>query len=138
MGYTVSMEDSIFTQIIKGAVPCHKIYEDDRTIAFLDIHPVQPGHVLVVPKTQVENFYDLDEQDAPAFWATVHKVGKHLSEYYPEKKRIGIMLEGLDIPHAHAKLFPIDTSSEYRYEPDMSLKPDHEALAKLADELKLQ
>jgi histidine triad (HIT) family protein len=56
------MEPSIFTMIIRGEVPCHKVYEDDRIFAFMDIHPIQPGHVLVVPKVQVDQFQDLPEE----------------------------------------------------------------------------
>lgn len=125
-------EESIFTKIIKGEIPCHKVYEDERTLAFMDIHPIQPGHVLVVSKTQVPTFVDLNEEDAGAFWATLRKVGRRLQEVYPNKKRIGLMIEGLDVPHVHAKLFPIDSGTQFRSEPDLAAEPDHDALAELA------
>jgi histidine triad (HIT) family protein len=128
------MEASIFTKIIQGEIPCHKVYEDEHTIAFMDIHPIQPGHVLVVSKTQVPTFLDLTEAEAAAFWQTVRKVGARLHSVFPEKKRIGVMIEGLDIDHVHAKLFPIDTGEEYRQEPDAS-EPDHVALAATAKRL---
>ena len=60
------MEDSIFTKIITGAIPSHKVYEDDLTVAFLDIHPVQSGHVLVVSKKQIDHFDDLPDEDYQA------------------------------------------------------------------------
>lgn len=129
------MQDSIFTKIIKGEIPSHKIYEDERTYAFMDIHPIQPGHVLVVTKTQIPTFLDLDEADAAAFWNTVRKVGARLQEHFPNKKRIGVMIEGLEVDHVHAKLFPIDTGDEFRKEPDIKAEPDHEALAELAQQL---
>lgn len=68
-------EDSIFTKIIKGEIPSHKIYEDDKTYAFLDIHPIQPGHVLVVPKIQVDNIWDLPDEDYHALM----DVTKHIA-----------------------------------------------------------
>lgn len=127
--------DSIFTKIIKGEIPSHKVYEDDKTFVFMDIHPIQPGHVLVVSKTPAETFLDLDKDDAAAFWSTVRKTGARLQEVFPEKRRIGLMIEGLDIAHVHAKLFPIDNGAEYRSEPNTSVEPDHEALAAMAKKL---
>ena len=129
------MTDSIFTKIIKGEIPCHKVYEDDRTFVFLDIHPVQPGMMLVVPKVQVEDFMDLPEEDYLALWQTVKKSAKRLRAVYPEKKRIGVQVEGLDVPHVHVKLFPIDSGEEFRSPPDMNKEPDHPALAELAAKL---
>ncbi len=128
--------DSIFTKIIKGQIPCHKIYEDERTFAFMDIHPIQPGHVLVVSKTQVEEFYLLDKQDADALWNTVHKVADKLRTVFPQKRRIALMVEGLDVAHVHVKVFPVDTAAEYRSLPDESVEPDHDALASMAARLR--
>ena len=132
------MEPSIFTLIIRGEIPSFKIYEDERTIAFLDIHPIQPGHVLVVPKTQVADFYDLDDADYAAFSVTVKKVAQRLREKFPAKKRIGVMIEGLDIDHVHAKIFPIDSGDQYRNKPDMGSDPDTEALQTMADYLRIE
>ena len=128
------MEDSIFTKIIKGEIPCHKVYEDDKTFAFLDIHPIQPGHTLVVPKKQVGFVWDMESEDYQALMDTVKKVGNRLKEVLPEKHRVGVMIEGLDITdHAHVKVFPFSTAVEYRNEPDVSAAPNHEALAKMAN-----
>jgi len=125
--------DSIFTKIIKGEIPSYKIYEDDKTLAFLDIHPVQPGMVLVVPKTQVETFMDLPDEDYIAFWQTVKKVGQRLRQKFPSKKRIAIQVEGLEVPHLHAKLFPFDTADEFRAtKPNAELGANYESLAELA------
>lgn len=129
------MEDSIFTKIIKGEIPCHKVYEDDKTLAFLDIHPIQPGHVLVVPKRQVSFVWDLDDDDYQALMATVRKVARRLRAAFPDKERVGVMIEGLDVAdHAHVKIFPF-SKGEYRVIPDMTAEPDHEALAELARKL---
>lgn len=132
------MTDSIFTKIIKGEIPCHKVYEDDKTIAFLDIHPVQSGMVLVVSKDQVSSVYDLPTDDYVGLWATVKKIAERLKAVFPNKKRICIQVEGLDVDHAHVKLFPIDTGEEFRQEPDMQSEPDHQALAKLAEKLQIK
>lgn len=128
-------EASIFTRIIKGEIPCHKVYEDDRTFAFLDIHPIQPGQVLVVPKSQVEFVWDLSDEDYIAVMNTAKKVAYKLREVFPDKSRAGMQIEGLDVDHAHIKVFPFSTDEEFRYHPDVSLEPDHSALAEIAKKL---
>ncbi len=93
------MEDSIFTKIIKGEIPSHKVFEDERTFAFLDIHPIQPGHTLVVPKKQIEFVWDLAVEDYQALMATAQKVALRLKEIFPEMYRIALHIEGLDVAH---------------------------------------
>jgi len=127
---------SIFTKIINGEIPSHKVYEDEHTYAFLDIHPIQPGHVLVVPKKQVAFVWDLEPSDYQALMATVQKVGQRVREVFPDKDRVGVMIEGLDVvDHAHVKVFPF-SKGEYRTVPDMSAEPDHEVLAGIAEKLR--
>lgn len=130
------MEDSIFTKIIKGEIPSHKIYEDDKTFAFLDIHPITRGHTLVIPKRQVEFVWDLDDEDYRAVMATVQKLAQHLRATL-NVPYIGEQVIGVDVPHAHVHLVPFTAVSEYRYVPDMSVEPDHAALAAVAEELRL-
>lgn len=132
--YNKRMADSVFTKIIKGRIPCHKVYEDDKTIAFMDIHPVQPGMVLVVPKAPVDHFMDLPDADYLALMNTVRKVAQKLRDVFPTK-RIGVQIEGLDIPHAHVKLVPISSGEDFRKKPDTSSEPDHAALAAIAERL---
>lgn len=129
------MEESIFTKIIKGEIPCHKVYEDAKTFAFLDIHPIQPGHVLVVPKVQVEFVWDLEPEDYQALMTTAKKVAERLRAAFPEKRRVGMHIEGLDVAHAHLKMFPFDTNQEFLNSPDPTAEPDHAALAELAQRL---
>lgn len=129
------MEDSIFTKIIKGEIPCHKVYEDEHTFAFMDIHPIQPGHILLVSKQQVANFYELDDENYQALMTAAKKIATRLTEFFPDKKRIGVMIEGLEVDHVHVKIFPINTGDEFRSEPDMTTEPDHEALAEMAKKL---
>ena len=82
------MEDSVFTKIIKGEIPAHRVYEDEKTIAIMDISPIQPGHVLVIPKTQVEDFYNLSDEDYTALFKTVKKVASKLKQVSQAKKRL--------------------------------------------------
>lgn len=131
------MQDSLFTKIIKGEIPCHKIYEDEKTLAFLDIYPIQPGAVLVVPKVQIDHFFDLPPEDYTALMATVKRVAEHLRQQFPDKQRIGVIIEGFEVPHAHVKVFPINSGDELRQHPDTSKEPDHAALAELAKKLAL-
>lgn len=128
------MEDSIFTKIIKGEIPCHKVYEDEVTLAFLDIHPVQPGHTLVIPKEQIEFVWDLPDEDYRAVMATAKKVALRLREVLGTKY-IGERVVGVDVPHAHVQLIPFNGARELLTPQDMSAEPDHVALAEMAKKL---
>ncbi|MGC1177317.1 MAG: HIT domain-containing protein [Candidatus Saccharimonadales bacterium] len=128
------MPASIFTKIIRGEIPCHKIYEDDKTFAFLDIHPVQPGHVLVIPKKQIPFVWDLPPEDYQALMVTVQKIAHHLKQIL-DKPFIGSQIVGIDVPHAHVHLIPFSTTEEFRRKPDMQAEPDHDALTQMAKKL---
>jgi histidine triad (HIT) family protein len=128
------MSDSIFTKIIKGEIPSHKVYEDDRTLAFLDIHPAQPGHTLVIPKQQIEFAWDLPDEDYTAVMATAKKVARRLREVLGVRY-VGERIVGVDVPHAHVQLIPFNTIDEYKAPQDMNAEPDHAALAELAGKL---
>jgi histidine triad (HIT) family protein len=128
------MQPSIFTRIIKGEIPSHKIYEDDKTIAILDIHPVQPGHVLVIAKQQIDHFEDLPDELYQAVWATVKKVA-HRQRDILGRSRVGVSIVGTDVPHAHVHLIPFDKSSELHTKVDMDAEPDNQALADMSAKL---
>jgi histidine triad (HIT) family protein len=128
------MEDSIFTRIIKGGIPCHKVYEDDKTLAFLDIHPAQPGHTLVVPKAQVDHVWDLDDDGYTALWLSAKKVARRLQEVLGTA-RVGVRVEGFDVPHAHIHLIPINSGADFKAQGDKDVPPDHDALAAMAGKL---
>jgi histidine triad (HIT) family protein len=130
----VSMEDSIFAKIIKGEIPSHKIYEDDKTFAFLDIHPKTPGHTLVVPKVQVEFVWDLEDEDYQALMSTVKKVARRIRAVMG-RPYVGELVVGIDVPHAHVHVYPFATVEESRFVPDLAAEPDHEALAAVAKKL---
>src|SRR5688500_10293889 len=128
------MQDSIFTKIIKGEIPCHKIYENDKVFAFLDIHPITPGHMLVVPKAQVEFVWDLSDEDYHSLVDAARYLARHL------RKTLGVpyvgqQIIGVDVPHAHIHLIPFSTMEEYRHRPDMAAEPDHTTLSVMRDRL---
>ena len=97
---------SIFTKIIQGEIPCYKIYEDERTMAFLDIQPEAVGHTLVVPKAEVEKVYELSDEDYAAVMATVKKIMQHYEKVLG--KRMTMKVVGVDVPHAHVHILPFD------------------------------
>lgn len=107
-------QKTVFAMIIDGEIPCHKIYEDDRTLAFLDINPVAPGHCLVIPKTETEFLWDLDDDDYQAVTTTVKKVARRLKEVLG-KAYVGEMVVGTDVPHAHVHVVAFDHSSEIKH-----------------------
>lgn len=128
------MEDSLFTKIIKGEIPCHKIYEDEHTLAFLDIHPLQPGHTLVIPKEQIEFAWDLPDETYQAVMMTTKKMALRLREVMPQQF-VAERIVGIDVPHAHVQLIPFDKSDQLHTVQDMNSEPDHTELAELAQKL---
>jgi len=100
------MEDSVFTKIISGELPSHKVYEDDKTIAFMSIQPISPGDVLVVPKVQIDKFYDLPDEDYQALFSSAKKIAQHMEKVLGQ--RILMQIFGIDVPHAHIHLYPLD------------------------------
>lgn len=129
------MSDSIFTKIIKGEIPAYKIYEDDKTLAFLDINPIQPGHTLVVPKKQVEFVWDLEAEDYHNLMNTVKKVALELRKK-SGFKYVGQKIIGVDVPHAHVHLIPFNTADQFIVPEYPNKEPDHTALKIMAEKLK--
>lgn len=130
------MQDSVFTKIIKGELPSHTVYEDDTTMAVMDIFPVQPGMVVVFPKEQIANFEDMSPETAAAVIHTTQKIMRAQRKVFPEKKKIGVQIAGINTPdHTHTTVFPIDSGDEF-----MSRTPDEQAdsdaLAALAEQIK--
>lgn len=127
------MQPSLFTKIIRGEIPCHKIYEDDKTFAFLDIEPIQPGHTLVVPKAEVEFVWDLSDEDYRALTDSVKKIARHMREVLGVTY-VGEKIMGTDVPHAHIHLIPFNQSTEFFGDPNRGNADDAE-LAELASRL---
>ena len=128
------MIDSIFTKIIKGEIPCHKIYEDDKTFAFLDIHPKTPGHVLIVPKKEVDVLWELPDEDYKVLMMVAKKVAARIEQVL-KPQRVGMMVEGVGVPHAHVHVFPFNSLEEFHRVADQNAEPDHDALAAIAKKL---
>lgn len=128
--------DSIFTKIIRGDIPAHYVYKDDLAVGFLDIHPIQPGHTLIVPKAQVEQFTDMDEPGFSALMRVAHQFSKHMKEVLG-CKRVVVRIEGFDIPHTHVHLIPVNEEHESYRAGRFDEEPDHEALAAMAKKLAL-
>ncbi|QCT39505.1 HIT family protein [Candidatus Saccharibacteria bacterium oral taxon 955] len=129
------MEYSIFTKIIKGEIPCHKIYEDETAIAFLDVHPQVEGHTLVIPKQQVDHLWDLDDGLYNHLWSVAKKLAVHIRDRVPEP-RVSALVMGYGVPHAHIHLIPIASEDDIRKPQDTESPINHEALAKVAEKLR--
>ncbi len=124
---------SIFSKIVAGEIPCHKVAEDDRFLAFLDIRPIVFGHTLVIPKKEVDYIFDLDEETLAGLHLFAQKVAKVLAQEV-ECIRIGVMVAGLEVPHAHVHLVPMKAISDLSFSnprPEIS----SEELAELAGKL---
>lgn len=128
-------EDTVFTKIIKGQIPCHKVYEDSRVLAFLTIGPIRDGHVLVIPKKQVDSLWDLEDEDYQAVMAASRKVARKVQEVF-RPVRVGVHVAGLEVPHAHVHIFPFDTEEDFWQKPG-SANNNSEHLALIADKLRL-
>lgn len=131
-------QDSIFTKIIKGDIPSVKVYEDELTLAFMDIQPIQPGQVVVVPKSQVANIWDLSPADYQALMATVQKVGAKMRNVFTDKQYVGVNIEGLGVKdHAHVKVFPFNNGEEYHNDPNSNPVQTADQLEVYAQKLRL-
>lgn len=124
---------TIFTKIINGEIPCHKIMEDDRFLAFLDIRPINPGHTLVIPKKEVDYIFDMDDKLLADLHVFAKKVAGFIRKSVPCKK-VGVMVAGLEVPHAHIHLVPIFDVGDLNF---AKAKPTpNEELAKVAKEIR--
>ena len=129
------MPDSIFTKIIKGEIPCYKIAEDDRFIAFLDVFPIKKGHTLVVPKVQIDYIFDLDDSLLSDLMLFAKKVAQKMERAIP-CERIGVAVIGLEVPHAHIHLVPLDTVGDIDFgQPKLQLST--EEMAEIADSIRV-
>jgi histidine triad (HIT) family protein len=105
---------SIFSRIIAGEIPCHRVWEDEQHIAFLDIRPVQPGHTLVVPKREIAYLFDLSAEEQAALWNAVRIVeGKMRAALRP--KRVVLAVVGWEVPHVHVHLVPTNAIGEFPF-----------------------
>ena len=121
---------SIFTKIVNGEIPCYKIAEDEKYLAFLDVNPNAIGHTLCIPKQEIDKIFDLDDALYLGLMQFSKKIAIALEKAVP-CKRIGMSVIGLEVPHAHVHLIPLNAMDEIRFHNKVSLtKEEFEALAK--------
>ena len=114
---------SIFTRIVRGEIPCHKVFEDEDHLAFLDIRPVSRGHTLVIPKREEAYLFDLDEKEHAALWAAAHRVARRLKEV-TGCARVCVAVLGYEVPHAHVHLIPTDSMADFPWPGGAEADPD--------------
>ena len=102
---------TLFTKIINGDIPCVKIAENEGFFAFMDINPTTPGHTLVIPKQEVDEFFDLDDHALGGIMPFAQPIATALKKVFP-CQRIGVLVAGLEVPHAHVHLIPITTMGD--------------------------
>lgn len=111
---------SIFTKIVNGEIPCYKIAEDDRFLAFLDVNPNAKGHTLCIPKQEIDKIFDIGDDLYLGLMAFSKKVAIALEKTVP-CKRVGMAVIGLEVPHAHVHLIPLNHMDEMRFQDKVSL-----------------
>ncbi|MCK5815752.1 MAG: HIT family protein [Flavobacteriaceae bacterium] len=122
---------SIFTKIINGEIPCYKIAENDKFIAFLDVNPNAKGHTLVVPKKEVDKLLDLDQNTYSSLMEFSRKIGLAIEKAIP-CNRVGMSIIGLEVPHVHVHLIPLNAMADIQFQKKVSLtKEEFEETAKL-------
>ncbi len=124
---------SLFTRIVQGEIPCHKLAEDDRFLAFLDIRPIRLGHALVIPKEEIDYFFDLDDERIGDIMRFAKPVAKAIEHVVP-CKRVGVIVVGLEVPHAHVHLVPIEQIGDINFAHARAV--DDEALAATAEKIR--
>ena len=114
---------TIFSQIIDGKIPAHKILENDKFLAFLDIRPIAPGHTLVIPKEETDYFFDLDTDLMSGIMPFAQIVAKALKKSI-DCVRVGVIVAGLEVPHAHVHLVPFNSMSELSFDHAKAASPE--------------
>ncbi len=125
---------SVFTKIVKGEIPCHKIAETPNCLAFLDIMPLAKGHTLVIPKQEIDYIFNVDDALLTEMNLFAKKVAKAIEKAVP-CKRIGIAVIGLEVPHAHIHLIPINKISDIDFS-QPKLKLSNEELESIAESIR--
>lgn len=116
---------SLFSRIASGEIPSYKVAEDKDHFAFLDINPVHPGHVLVIPRKETDYIFDLTDEELASLMLFAKRVAKALKKAIPCKK-VGITVIGLDVPHTHVHLVPMNTGSDMNFCADKLTLPEEE------------
>ena len=115
---------SIFSRIVNGEIPCYKIAEDENYLAFLDINPLAKGHTLVIPKKEIDYIFDIDDDLLGGMMVFAKKVALAIDKSVP-CKRVGVVVLGLEVPHAHIHLIPINRMGDVNFDnPKLKLSPE--------------
>ena len=125
---------SLFSKIINGEIPSHKIAEDDHFFAFLDVFPLVPGHVLVVPKKETDYIFDIADAELAEMMVFAKQVAVVLKKAMP-CKRIGVAVIGLEVPHAHIHLVPMNSADDLNFTRP-KLSPSQEELKQIAEKIR--
>ena len=125
---------SVFTRIINGEIPCHKVAETDRLIAFLDITPLKEGHTLIVPKQEVDYIFDIENELFAEYTLFAKIVANAIKVAIPCKK-VGVAVIGLEVPHAHIHLIPMNVVDDMNFS-KAKLNPSQEALQETAAKIR--
>lgn len=131
---------TIFTRIINGEIPCYRVAENYKFIAFLDINPLREGHTLIVPKKEIDYFFDLDEETLAEMMIFAQRVAIAIREVI-ECKRVGVVVLGLEVPHAHIHLIPMNREGDISFtNPRLKLTPDQfsEIASKIEEKVDLR
>lgn len=129
---------TIFSKIAAGEIPSYRVAENDRYFAFLDINPVAPGHVLVIPREENDYIFNLDDSTYEGLWLFAKRVAEAMKEVMP-CQRIGVAVIGLEVPHAHIHLIPITKEGDMDFSrPKLTLDPKdmQEIATRISDEYK--
>ena len=127
---------SVFTKIVKGEIPSYKIYEDENFYSFLDINPMARGHVLVIPKTEVDYVFDIDDKMLADMIVFSKRIAEAIKKAIP-CKRVGVMVLGMEVPHAHIHLIPINKESDMNLS-NPKLKLSQTEFEKIAQDIRAQ
>lgn len=127
---------SIFSRIIAGEIPCYKVAEDENNFAFLDINPLAKGHTLVVPKTEVDYIFDLDDAALQKMIVFAKRVAARIKAVTGCKK-VAVVVLGLEVPHAHIHLIPINSEDDVDFRKP-KLKLSSEEFEKIAQSLQMK
>ncbi len=125
---------SIFSKIVAGEIPCHNVHEDDKHLAFLDINPLAHGHILCIPKKEIDYMYDMSPAELSDLWKFTIPVA-HSIRQTVDCLRVGTAVIGLEVPHVHIHLIPLQNVEDINFSRP-KLNPSQDELAKIAEKLR--
>jgi len=124
---------TIFSKILSGEIPSHKIAENDHFLAFLDVMPLRKGHALVIPKKEIDYIFDMEDSELAAMMVFAKSVSHKIKKVFPCRK-IGVTVIGLEVPHAHIHLIPVNGIADMNFSQE-KLSLSQEELARIAQDI---